>query len=98
MDDSRLTNVTQLTRFLKGAQGLDVSLRAAGISRRYEFIDRTIDRLKYHRLSRKQKRAVLAYLRKITGYRKAQLFRLIDRAHRPFETPACLYNFTRTRR
>lgn len=80
MDDSRLTNVNQLRQFLKGAQGVNVSLRTAGIKQRYEFIDKTIDRLKYHRLGWKHKRAVLAYLRKITGYRKAQLFRLVNRA------------------
>jgi len=80
MDDSRLTNVTQLRQFLKGAQGLDISLRHAGIKQRYGFIDQTVDRLKYHRLDWKDKRAVLNYLRKITGYRKAQLFRLVKRA------------------
>ena len=80
MDDSRLTNVTQLRQFLKGAQGLDVSLRTAGIKQRYGFIDRTVDRLKYQRLDWKGKRPVLNYLRKITGYRKAQLFRLVKRA------------------
>lgn len=82
MDDSRLANVNQLRQFLKGAQGVDVSLRDGGIKQRYDFIDQTVDRLKYHRLGWKHKRAVLAYLRKITGYRKAQLFRLVSRAGR----------------
>lgn len=82
MDDSRLVNVNQLRQFLKGARGLDVSLGDGGIKQRYDFIDQTVDRLKYHRLGRKHKRAVLAYLRKITGYRKAQLFRLVNRAGR----------------
>lgn len=47
---------------------------------KYAFIDRIIDRLNYRRLSRKHKRLALAYLKKITGYRRSQLFRLVNRA------------------
>lgn len=80
MDDSRLTNVTQLKEFLKASQGMAVSLEEAAIEEKYSFIDGTIDRLDYHTLSKKDKKVVINYLRKITGYKHTQLFRLIKRA------------------
>jgi len=51
MDDSRLTNVTQLKEFLKASQGMAVFLEEATIEEKYSFIDKTIDRLNYHRVS-----------------------------------------------
>ena len=80
MDDSRLTNVTQLKGFLKASQGVAVSLEEAAIEEKYSFVDKTIDRLDYRALSKKDKKAVINYLRKITGYKHTQLFRLIKRA------------------
>jgi len=80
MDDSRITNISQLQTFVKGSAGFNLSLREAEIQERYQFIDRTVDRLKYRQLTKREKRVVLAYLGKITGYKKAQLGRLIQRA------------------
>jgi len=80
MDDSRINNITQLRAFLKGSQQLDLSLRKAGIEEKYKFIDQTVDRLGYHKLKRKDKRVVLTYLKKLTGYKRAQLTRLVKRA------------------
>jgi hypothetical protein len=82
MDDSRLTNINQLRSFLKGSQKLDLSLRKANIEEKYEFIDQTVDRFEYHQLKRRDKRVVLAYLKKLTGYKRAQLSRLVNRAKR----------------
>ena len=79
MNDSRLANINQLKQFLKGSQKLDLSLRKAGIDDKYKFINQTADRFKYFQLRRKEKRVVLAYLKKITGYKKAQLYRLLKR-------------------
>lgn len=78
MDDLRLTNINQIKSFLKGSEGY--GLRLCSLTDKYRFIDRTIDRLGYHKLKRKEKRLVVSYLRKLTGYKKAQLFRLIGRA------------------
>lgn len=79
MDDSRLTNITQLRDFLKGSQKAGFSLEGSP-GEKYAFIDRVIDRLNYRRLSRKDKRLALAFLKKITGYRRSQLFQLVNRA------------------
>lgn len=80
MDDSRFISITQLREFLKGSQKLVVSLEDAAISERYSFIEKTAKRLSYSRLSKKEKRIVVDYLRKVTGYKHTQLFRLIKRA------------------
>lgn len=80
MNDSRLTNITQLKRFLKGTEKIDLSLRDAKIKDKYNFIDKVIDRTNYRSLNRSEKRVIINYLKKITGYKRAQLFRLIKRA------------------
>lgn len=80
MNDSRLTNITQLKRFLKGTEKLDLSLRDAKIEDKYAFIDGAVDRVNYRSLNRSEKRVVINYLKKMTGYKRAQLFRLIKRA------------------
>lgn len=80
MNDSRLINVTQLSEFLKGSQGVSLSLENALIEEKYKFIDEAIKRLNYSKLSKKEKRIVYVYLRKITGYKKAQLYRLMKKA------------------
>ena len=80
MNDSRLINVTQLSEFLKGSYGVSISLENARLDEKYEFIQKTVKRLEYSKLSKKEKRIVYLYLRKITGYKKAQLYRLIKRA------------------
>ncbi len=80
MDDSRITDGTQLREFLKGSQGFSLSLRGATIEEKYMLIDRAIDRFHYHAFPKRDKRVVLSYLKKVTGYKKAQLARLIKRA------------------
>ena len=78
MDDLRLSNINQIKSFLKGSE--KCGLRLCSLTDKYNLINRTIDRLGYPGLKRKEKRLVISYLRKLTGYKKAQLFRLIDRA------------------
>ena len=80
MSDSLINNVTQLKEFLKGSKRFDLSLEDSLIEEKYLFIDKTVDRFSYHKLQKKDKRIVINYLRKITGYKKAQLKRLILRA------------------
>ena len=77
MDDSRLTNLNQIKSFLQGSLKLVLVLES--IEDRYQFIQSTLKRFKYRRLKKRDKRLVVAYLKKITGYKKAQLFRLIKR-------------------
>lgn len=77
MNDLRLTNINQLRSLLKGTEKLDLSLRDATIEERYRFIDQTIDRFNYPELRKRDKKVVVSYLKKIIGYKPAQLYRLI---------------------
>lgn len=80
MNDSGLTTTPQIRAFLKGNQGVDLSVRDATIEEKYRLIRDTVKRLEYWKLSKKDKRPVLSYLRKLTGYRKTHLVTLIHRA------------------
>lgn len=78
MDDSRLTNVSEIRDLLQSTKKL--VLTASSLMEKYRFIDQTVDRLAYGKLSRKDRHTVLTYLKKITGYKKAQTLRLVKRA------------------
>lgn len=80
MDDSRLNNINELKSFLKGSQKLVVTLECAPITEKYKFISETVSKFEYFKLGKKDKRVVLLYLKKITGYKHTQLFRLVERA------------------
>jgi hypothetical protein len=80
MDDSRLIYVTQLQEFLKASQRVVVSLEESSLEEKYAFITKTVTQFSYKKLSRKDKRIVLNYLRKITGYKKERLYQLVVRA------------------
>ncbi len=80
MNDSRITTVVQLEIFLKGSQGVNLSIEKFSLTEKYTAIQKTVKKLSYGKLSKKEKRIVYLYLRKITGYKKAQLYRLIHRA------------------
>src|SRR3989344_1911267 len=99
MDDSRVTSIAQLKDFLQGSHTVVVSLQAASVAEKYAFIDTTVDRFGYARLSRKDQRVVYHYIKKITGYKKTQAWRLIKRAvkgslkRHPYHRlkPHCIY-------
>jgi len=55
-------------------------LRSGSISEKYQFIIRTVFRFHYRNLSRREKRLVLSYLKKLTGYKRSQLTLLVQRA------------------
>ena len=78
MDDMRFIDVKQLKTFLQGSQ--KVSLRVTTQSEKYACIQKTIRRLEYGKLKRSEKRTVIAYLKKLTGYKRSQLLSLIQRA------------------
>jgi len=78
MDDSRIQSIEQLEALVNSSEPL--MLRLETIEEKYSCIDHIVDRFRYHSLSRKQKHVVYRYLRKLTGYKKAQLLRLIKRA------------------
>lgn len=80
MNDSRLTHVSQLKAFLKGSQKLDLVIEEVDIDAKYQLITDVVKRLQYKKLSKKEKKVVIGYLRKLTGYKPAQMYRLVKRA------------------
>lgn len=78
MDDSRLNNISEIADFLKSSKMLVLKLNST--KERYQFIDKTIDKFNYSKIRKKEKRIIIHYLTKITGYKKAQITRLIKRA------------------
>ncbi|MBU1110206.1 integrase, partial [Patescibacteria group bacterium] len=64
MDDTRLTNINQIREFLKSSQGVELSLEDYAIEEKYEFVDHTVDRLHYSKLSRREKKVAIKYLKK----------------------------------
>ena len=77
MDDSRIGNLTELKAFLTSSKRMVLKMET--INEKYKFINKVIKRFKYQKLLRKEKHIVLVYLKKVTGYKKAQLLRLVKR-------------------
>ncbi len=80
MDDSRLTNITQLKEFLKGSLKMVISLEESPLKEKYSFITKTIKQFSYQRLPKKEKHVIINYLHKVTGYKKNRLYQFIKRA------------------
>lgn len=78
MEDTHIETIDQIREFLSGAKKL--VLRLGSIEEKYQFIDDTVDRLEYPRRKKKEKRVIIKYLKKLTGYHHTQLFRLIERS------------------
>lgn len=78
MNDSRIDSISQLREFVKGSIKFEVELES--IAEKYKLINKTVKKFKYHKLSRGEKHVVRLYLKKLTGYKKAQLNRLIKRS------------------
>src|SRR3990167_3995801 len=78
MEDTYNETIDQIQEFLMGTKRLIVRLDTIG--EKYQFIDDTIDRLEYGSRKKKEKRIIIRYLKKLTGYKHTQLFRLIDRS------------------
>lgn len=76
MNDSHLTSIDELRRFEEGAKGVEF----IGQTRRekYVWIENTLRRFGYGRLSKKDKTVVKKHCVKMTGYSDAQMTRLIS--------------------
>jgi hypothetical protein len=78
MNDLRLINISQIKAFLQGSQIVNLNLNT--IEEKYQFILETVEKFNYKKLNRKDKKVILKYLKKLTGYQKAQLFKLVKKA------------------
>ena len=82
MDETRLRTIEQLQQFLSATP--EVAFTAPALSgapdyQRYEHISRVLARFDYPQRNKRERGVVLAYLRRTTGYGRAQLTRLVAR-------------------
>jgi len=77
MDDSGITDLAGIRRFLKGSCG--VKLQGIAQKEQYRWIDKALDRFTYFKLRKKDKNTVKGYLMRMTGLSDAQITRLIRR-------------------
>jgi hypothetical protein len=78
MKNLHLFNINEIEEFLKANQTFEFSFDSK--EEKYEFIDRALREVKYFKLSRKDKRIVIKYLKLLTGYGKSQLHALFKKA------------------
>ena len=80
MDEAKLRTIAQLQEFLNATQ--EISFTGApgdGDHQRYEHISRVLKRFSYPGLGKCERGVVLAYLRRTSGYSRAQITRLVGR-------------------
>jgi len=80
MDDRRLQKIEQIRQFLEGNH--EVEFEPALGEDKYQWIESVLRRFRYAGLRRTQKGLIRQYLRKVTGYSRAQVSRLIGRYNR----------------
>lgn len=81
MNETRLVTIAQLQEFLAGSHEIEFSAHDSDDSERYAHISRVLKRFDYPRLKRADAGVVLAYLRRTSGYSRAQITRLVSRWH-----------------
>ena len=79
MDDPRITSIAQLKEFLNASRKAVVSFNDQSISGKYQCVDETLKKFSYMKLPKKDKRIVLVYLQKLTGYKKERLYKLVGK-------------------
>jgi hypothetical protein len=77
MTDARVFSIAQLQELLRVTSGM--SFAARNKPEAYTWIEQTLARYHYHRLTKKGRGLVQAYIRKMTGYQSAQTKRLCRR-------------------
>ena len=90
MDEAKLRTIAQLQEFLDATQEvIFAGTLAHSDAQRYEHISRVLKRFDYLARSKLDRGVVLSYLRRTSGYSRAQLTRLVGRwqANRLASTP-----------
>jgi len=75
MNDGQLQTVEQVRQFLEGSEA--VEFRGLTAKEKYYWIEEVLIRFKYHLLKRDEKGVIRRYIRKVTGYSRSQVSRLI---------------------
>ncbi len=80
MDESKLRTMEQIERFLAGNSEVEFSGYENDFER-YAHLSRVLKRFDYPRRNKRERGVLLAYLRRTSGYSRAQLTRLVARWH-----------------
>lgn len=75
MDDKGLQTIEQVQQFLEGSRAVEFRPLEAG--EKYQWIELVLARFQYSKLGRGEKGLIRQYIRKVTGYSRAQVSRLI---------------------
>jgi transposase InsO family protein len=73
-----LSTISQMEDFLNGSQSIAFAV-ATTQDERYSFVERVLRRFSYSRLKRSDRGVVIRFLRKVCGYSRQQLTRMIQR-------------------
>lgn len=82
MNDSRIQSIAQLQEFLTGTQKIPFSLENESIEKKYTFIDEALKKFLYRKLPKKEKKIVIWYLQKVTGYKKERVYQLVAKGEK----------------
>jgi transposase InsO family protein len=96
MNDTQLHTLDQVEAFLVGTEAVDFSF--ADTAARYAWMEATLIRFGYLRLGKQPKGVLRRYLRRVTGYSRQQLTRLLARYRktgRVYQQPYARHRFTR---
>ena len=75
MNDERLQTIEQIKQFLEGSEALEFG--GVSVGERYQWIEAVLVRFKYYQLKRAEKGVIQRYIKKVSGYSRAQVSRLI---------------------
>lgn len=77
MDDAQITTLEQIRLVLESPRGLE--FKATSREERYAWIEEVLARFGYFSLNKKGKGLVRAYLKRMSGFSRAQITRLVSR-------------------
>ena len=77
MNDTQLETLDQVRQFLEGTEAISFQMESKDV--RYRWIQHTLVKFRYLKLSKTNKGFITRYIRKMTGYSLAQVKRLIPK-------------------
>jgi transposase InsO family protein len=89
MNDTHLSTFDEVEAFLTGTEAVEFTFPDATV--RYAWLQATLIRFGYAKLSRRQKGLLRHYLRRVTGYSRQQLTRLVARYLKTGKVQKTLY-------
>lgn len=75
MNDNRIKTLGQVRQFLDGTVNVEFAIDTK--AKRYEWIEETLSRFRYFKLSNPDKGLLLSFMEKVSGYSRIQIKRLV---------------------